>query len=271
MSETTSDTYTHGHHESVVKSHAERGASDSAAFLLPHLNSSTRLLDIGCGPATITCDLAGLVSEVIGVEPVADVLETARQNASSRGITNASFEVGSVYELRFEDNSFDAAYAHQVLQHLSDPVAAIAEMVRVTKPGGVVAVRDADYRAMAWHPQPPELDRWMDLYQEVCRTNDAEPDAGRYLLDWALEAGVERSAITATSSTWLKDTPEAAAGWGATWKNRAVQSSFASQAVEYGLTTAEELEEISAAWAEWGTHRAAWFMIPHGELLIHVS
>ncbi len=270
VSEPTSDTYTHGHHESVVKSHAERDATDSAAFLLPHLNSSMRLLDIGCGPATITCDLARHVSEVVGVEPVADVLETARANAASRGVTNATFKVGSVYELDFEDDSFDAAYAHQVLQHLSDPVAAIEEMVRVTKPGGVVALRDADYRSFAWHPQPPELDRWMDLYQTVCRTNDAEPDAGRYLLEWALEAGVDRSAITTTSSTWLKDSPEACAVWANTWKDRALHSSFASQAVEYGLTTTEELEEISTAWAEWGHHRAAWFMIPHGELLIRV-
>lgn len=271
VSKPASDTYTHGHHESVVKSHAERGANDSAAFLLPHLNESMRLLDVGCGPATITCDLAGHVAEVVGIEPVADVLETARKNASFRGVENVTFEVGSVYGLRFEDGSFDAVYAHQVLQHLSDPVAAIAEMVRVTKPGGVVAVRDADYRAFAWHPQPPELDRWMDLYQAVCRTNGAEPDAGRHLLDWALEAGVDRSAITATSSTWLKDSAEACSVWANTWKDRSVHSSFASQAVEYGLTTTEELEEISAAWLEWGTHRAAWFMIPHGELLIRVS
>ena len=157
-----SDTYTHGHHESVVKSHSERSVEDSAAFLFPHLTTEMRLLDVGCGPATITCDLATHVAEVVGIEPPGSVLDTARANAASRGVANVSFEEGSVYELRFDDDSFDAAYAHQVLQHLSDPVRAIEEMVRVTKPGGVVAIRDADYRAMAWYPQPPELDQWME-------------------------------------------------------------------------------------------------------------
>ena len=264
------DTYTHGHHESVVSSHAARTARDSAAFLLPHLTTGMRLLDVGCGPATITCDLANHVAEVVGIEPPGTVLDNARETAATRGVANVSFEEGSVYELRFDDDSFDAAYAHQVLQHLSDPVRAIEEMVRVTKPGGVVAIRDADYRAMAWYPQPPELDRWMDTYQAVCRTNDAEPDAGRYLLAWALEAGVERSAITATTSTWLKDTPEAAAVWGQTWTDRALKSSFATQAVEYGLAAEADLQAMSEAWNEWGTHEAAWFMIPHGEILVRV-
>ena len=264
------DTYTHGHHESVVRSHAQRSSADSAAFLLPHLTAKTRLLDVGCGPATITCDLADLVDEVVGIEPVADILETARTTAADRGVDNATFAVGSVYELDFADASFDAVYAHQVLQHLSDPVAAIREMVRVTKPGGVVGVRDADYRAMAWFPQLVELDRWMELYQAVARKNKAEPDAGRHLLAWALDAGVARSAITATSSTWLKDTPVECATWGETWKHRSVHSAFAGQAVDYGLTTAEELATISDAWVTWGQHDAAWFMIPHGELIVRV-
>ena len=264
------DTYTHGHHASVVRSHSERTAEDSAGFLLPHLDAPMRLLDVGCGPATITCDLATRVGEVVGIEPPGSVLDDARATAASRGTGNVSFQEGSVYELDFDDASFDVSYAHQVLQHLSDPVRAIEEMVRVTKPGGLVALRDADYRAMAWYPQPPVLDRWMDIYQAVCRTNDAEPDAGRYLLAWALEAGVARSSITASASTWLKDTPEAAARWGQTWTDRAVKSSFASQAVEYELSSQDELNEISAAWTEWGTNEAAWFMIPHGEILIRL-
>lgn len=268
MPESTKDTYTHGHHESVVKSHSERSAADSAGFLLPHLDASMRLLDVGCGPATISCDLAGHVREVVGIEPPGTVLDTARSNTATRGIANISFETASVYELPFEDDSFDVAYAHQVLQHLSDPVAAIKEMVRVTASGGVVALRDADYHAFAWHPQPPELDRWMELYQAVARRNDAEPNAGRYLLEWALAAGVPRSTITASASTWLKDTPEATNVWGQTWRDRSIKSSFAEQAIEYGLTTTEELQAISAAWLKWGTHKAAWYLIPHGEILI---
>lgn len=117
------DTYTHGHHSSVLKVHKWRTAENSAGYLLPHLERSMTLLDVGCGPASITCDLATRVSSVIGIEPLADHLEKAA--ATERGTDNVTFEVGSVYELAFDDDSFDVVHAHQVLQHLTDPVPAL--------------------------------------------------------------------------------------------------------------------------------------------------
>lgn len=229
------------------------------------------LLDVGCGPATITCDLASRVAAVVGIEPVEGILDTARATAAERDVFNATFEVGSVYELRFDDNTFDVAQAHQVLQHLTDPAAAIAEMVRVTKPGGIVAVRDADYHAMTWHPQPPELGRWMDIYQSVARRNDAEPDASRHLIEWALEAGVERSAIAPTVDTWLYASAEDRAWWADLWADRTVNSAFGQQARDYGISNETEQQEIAAAWLEWGRHPAGWFTVPNGELLIRVA
>lgn len=264
------DTYTHGHHSSVLKSHTWRTAENSAGYLLPHLDPSMHLLDIGCGPATITCDLATRVERVIGIEPVEGILEKARATAAERGTANASFEVGSVYELRFDENSFDVVHAHQVLQHLTDPVAALAEMVRVTKPGGLVAVRDADYHAMTWYPQPPELDRWMDIYQSVARHNNAEPNAARHLIEWAMHAGVERSAITATADSWLYATADERAWWADLWADRSVNSAFGEQAREYGYTTEDEQHAIAEAWLQWAEHPAGWFTVPNGELLIRV-
>ncbi len=264
------DTYTHGHHSSVLKSHTWRTAENSAGYLLPHLDKTMTLLDVGCGPATITCDLATRVAAVVGIEPVDDILDKARATAAERNVFNATFEVGSVYDLRFGDDTFDVVHAHQVLQHLTDPAAAIAEMVRVTKPGGLVAVRDADYHAMTWHPQPPELDRWMDIYQAVARHNDAEPDASRYLIEWSLDAGVPRSAITASSDTWLYATDDERAWWADLWADRTVNSAFGEQARQYGITDEAEQREIAAAWLEWATHPAGWFTVPNGELLIRI-
>ena len=87
-----------------------------------------------------------------------------------------------MYALAFPDASFDVVHAHQVLQHLTDPVAALREMRRVCRPDGVVAARDSDYAAFTWFPDDPRLTRWLELYHEVARSNDAEPDAGRHLL-----------------------------------------------------------------------------------------
>ena len=105
-------------------------------------------------------------------------LDLSRATIAERGLGNVEFSVQDVQHLTFEDSSFDVVHAHQVLQHVADPVAALREMRRVTRPGGLVAVRDSDYRAFTWFPQLPELDEWMDLYQRVARGNGGEPDAG---------------------------------------------------------------------------------------------
>ena len=98
-----------------------------------------------------------------------------------------------MYALGFEDHSFDVVHAHQVLQHLSNPVAALAEMRRVCRPGGLVAARDGDYGGFFWFPDDPGLTEWQALYRNVARALGGEPDAGRHLLSWARQAASPRS------------------------------------------------------------------------------
>jgi 2-polyprenyl-3-methyl-5-hydroxy-6-metoxy-1,4-benzoquinol methylase len=250
------DTYTHGHSEPVLQSHRWRTAENSAAYLLPSLRTGLDLLDVGCGPGTITVDLAALVApgRVIGLDVSADPLAEARGLAERAGV-EVTFEVGDVYALAEADDSFDVVHAHQVLQHLTDPVAALREMARVCRPGGVVAVRDVDYGAVTWFPADEGLDRWLDLY------------AGRHLLSWAHRAGLHDT--VATTSSWCFATPADREWWGTSWAGRATASSFAEQAVAYGLATPEELAEIAAAWLRWASADDGWLDM-HGELLIRV-
>ena len=104
---------------------------------------------------------------------------------------NVEFSVGDLHALGIDDDTFDVVHAHQVLQHLADPVAALREMKRVCKPGGLVAARDADYGVFRWYPDDPAMDRWLALYRTIARRNAGEPDAGRFLLAWAHAAGFE--------------------------------------------------------------------------------
>lgn len=259
----SNDGYVHGHHESVLRSHSWRTVENSAAHLIAHLHPGLRVLDAGCGPGTITADLATRVApgEVIGIDESAEIIERA---AADYGET-AAFRVGDVYALDADDDSFDIVHAHQLLQHLRDPVAALAEMRRVVRPGGIVAVRDADYGAMAWAPQSAGLDRWMALYRAMTANNGQNADAGRHLLGWAHAAGF--TTVRVTSSNWTFADPEARRWWADPWADRVRHSSYRTTALEQGLADDAELEAIAAAWHAWAAHPDGFFLCPHGELI----
>ena len=259
--------YTHGHHESVLRAHRRRTAENSAGYLLPHLRPGAALLDVGCGPGTITVDLAARVApgQVTAVEQASDALDFARAEARARGQSNIVFVTSDIHALDFPDDTFDVVHAHQVLQHVADPVQALRELRRVCKPGGVVAVRDADYAGFAWYPQLPALDQWMELYAAAARANGGEPDAGRRLLSWAQKAGFDD--MTATGSLWCFATPEDRDWWGGMWADRIVESALARQLIDSGMASADELDEISSAWRQWAAAPDGWLAIPHGEIL----
>ncbi|GIJ00622.1 methyltransferase family protein [Sediminihabitans luteus] len=267
-----SESYTHGHHESVLRSHRWRTAENSAAFLLSSLHDGATLLDVGCGPGTVTVDLAGHVGggRVIGVDASAKVLESARELATTKGVTNVEFQQANAYELPFADDTFDVVFAHQVLQHLSDPVAALREMKRVAKPGGVVACRESDYSAMTWYPDSHGLTEWNELYHEVTRAYGFEADAGRRLLAWTQDAGFAPEQITPSAGVWCYSTPADRQWWGGLWAERCIASNFAVQAKESALADDVALEQLAQDWLRWAAEPAGWFAVLHGEVLARV-
>jgi SAM-dependent methyltransferase len=257
--------YTHGHHESVLRSHRWRTAENSAGYLLPHLGPGMCLLDVGCGPGTITADLAARVAPgtVLGMDRSEDALVAARGLAG--GVPGLSFRAGDVYAMEFDDGSFDVVHAHQVLQHLNDPVAALVEMRRVCRPDGLVAVRDSDYATMTWYPDSPEIARWLDLYCRTARANGGEPDAGRRLVSWAHGAGF--ADLTASASSWCFWTPEDRRWWAETWAERITLSALSGRIVELGLADRGTLDAIGAGWLRWAEATDGWFAMIHGEVL----
>ncbi|GEM_PF-914988 len=152
-----------------------------------------------------------------------------------------------------------------MLRHLADPVKALRDMARYCKPGGHIAVRDADYGAMAWYPQLPGVSAWFTTYCRSARATGGEPDAGRQLRAWANATGLE---ITyAGASTWTYATPEATAWWGNTQADRVLHSTFAERTRAQGLTDAD-LQIMARDWRTWGQDPDAWFFPPHGELIV---
>jgi len=240
---------------------------NSAAYLSPYLAPGMNVLDVGCGPGSISADLARLVrpGRVLAVDNVASIVEEAGAQIADDGTDNIEFAVADAYELDMPADSFDVVHAHQVLQHLSEPVVALGEMRRVCRPQGIVAARDADYGAMTWYPSDPALDDWLEVYHQIARANRAEPDAGRRLHAWARQAGF--TDVTATASVWCFASGADRGWWGGLWAERVVGSAFATQAIDGGFATQGHLEAMSAAWRRWADHRDGWFSVLHGEVL----
>ena len=264
--------YVAGHHKTVLRSHTMRTAANSAAYLVSSIQPNMHILDVGCGPGTITADFAALVPQgrVVGLEPVATPLKAARVTLEERGLTNAEFVVGNVHKMVFGDKTFDVAHCHQVLQHVGNPVQALREMKRVTKDGGYVAARECDWSIMTWFPEVEGLLEWQSLWAKVARANGGEPNAGRRLVHWALQAGFERDKIKSTTTAWCFSTFEERAWWGGMWADRVVTGDFAKMVVAGGYGTEEDLQKISEAWKEWVNKEDGWFTLVHGEVLCMV-
>jgi ubiquinone/menaquinone biosynthesis C-methylase UbiE len=262
--------YTHGQHEAVLRSHRWRTARNSAAYLIDHLRPGMTLLDIGCGAGTITADLAALVApgRVTAADASPEALTQARETIRGRGLTNVVVAAADLHALPYPDASFDVVHAHQVLQHVADPVRALREMRRVCRPSGLVAARDSDYQAMTWYPEVAALDEWLTLYRTVARHNGGEPDAGRQLRAWARRAGC--TDVVSTASAWCYSTADERAWWSALWADRMLTSAVGGQAMEYGYASRADLERIADGWRTWGAADEGWFAVLHGEVLIRV-
>jgi SAM-dependent methyltransferase len=202
-----SSSYAIGYTPGATTAHAGRSATKHAAFLLPQLRPNMSILDVGCGPGSITCDLAELVPQgnVIGVDLSADMIDIATKAAEMSGVRNVKFKVGDVLGkggLKFQDGGFDVVFCHQLLNHLRDPVGALREMKRLCNPHtGILALREGIMHV--WYPDDPRLEEMDLIFNTVMRASGvAQPGAGKYLPAWARGVGFtpERTLFTVQGS-----------------------------------------------------------------------
>jgi ubiquinone/menaquinone biosynthesis C-methylase UbiE len=244
---------------------ARRTALKDAAFFLPYLQPGIRLLDCGCGPGTISIGLSELIApgELVGIDTSDRLLEAAREHAREQGLTNTRFELADIHNLPFDAGSFDAAIVSRVLEHLADPVAAMREVRRVLKPGGVVGVCSSDYGGAIIAPIDPLLEQWVALHRRHRESYGGNPLMGRFLRATLLEAGFVRVVGSASSEYYgdaegTRSIAGTAIGLsqGAGWGDTVVAKRF---------TDRETLDQLVAAWRAWGERPDALYVIPHGE------
>lgn len=140
-----------GDWERVRKSYFDdRVASIAIEKLLPR---NLVLADIGCGTGTLTFELARFARTVIGVDLSKEMLRRARAAAEERELGNVQFRRGDASDLPLDSRSVDAAFSVMVLHFLEQPERAVAELCRITRPGGSVILVDLVQHTQEWMRQ----------------------------------------------------------------------------------------------------------------------
>lgn len=151
-------------------------------------------LDVGCGGGDVAFELArrvGRAGRVVGTDIDATKLRLAAREAEEQQLGNVEFRQADILESD-PAPAFDLVYARFLLTHLADPAAALAQMVRALRPGGVAIVEDIDFAGHFCHPPSPAFARFVELYAQVVQRRGGDPYIGPRLPELLLDAGCER-------------------------------------------------------------------------------
>lgn len=275
--------------------HAFPAPLDVPEFLLPHLSANTRLLDAGCGQAALTMNLAehitqlgGAPAQVTGVDQSADAIAEATELAAEKSL-DVPFQRADIHQLPFADATFDVVFCHQVLHHVADPQVVLQEFRRVTKPGGIIAVRDADFGAMTWFPPNPGLSRWRATFSVGLATHDGNPAMGRQVPHTFYSAGLTDLSVSGSLTAYASEAERealaekwtrrsmsphsartTAAALGEDFPDTAVTDDGELVPSELGTVTREALTQITEGWSQWAATGGAAFFIPNTEVIARV-
>ena len=262
--------YLNDHNVQAVIS--QRTAHKEAAFALHHLQLDSCILDVGCGPGSITCDFAALVphGHVVGVDIDPAVVDSARQRARRMGLNNIEFRVGDIVEglTDFQDGKFDTVFCHQLLTHVSDPVAAMREMRRlVNRKKGVVAAREI--LTILWSPTNPVLE---GLTKWFARAFRAASGAGKVVGEtlphvWARRAGFEEECIVnGASGVGTNTRRQRNTSFEQLQGMMAEGTSFRESMIKAGATQ-KDFDDIKEALEVWRDNADGWNMWLSSEII----
>ena len=200
------ENYTPGHTANALSFMASRDLESHGFFLVPLLQPGFDVLDAGCGPATISADIADAVfpGKVTALDVSTSELDQGRRLVEGREIVNLELVAGSAYKMPFPDRSFNVVFSLDLIEHLSEPLKALREFHRVTRPGGFVALSTPDWDSIEISPLPMALGRAINAYRDLEERNGGNSRAGFHLSEWLIEAGF----APLSNGEWTQDYEE---------------------------------------------------------------
>ena len=257
----TSEPYTLGYSDGVIRTLQERTLATCASFFLPHLRPGMTVLDCGCGPGSLTLEIAERVApgQVLGIDMDPGQCAKARALADARRIANVRFEPADVYPLPYPDATVDAVFSHALVSHLAEPMRAFAESRRVLKPGGVLAVSANDYGTYAVSPAGSAMERMTALYTRVITHNGGNRLLARHLRGALVEAGFARAEGHAGADP--SGTPERVRGFAAGMAEVARGSSFVQTVLSQGWMDQADIAALPNELLLWGERPDAYVAV----------
>ncbi len=269
VDESSTPAYTMGYAEEFERFLRRRTADTHAGYLLPHLKPGMRMLDIGCGPGTISVGLAGAVDpgEFFGVDMDASQVDLASKAAREGGHSNARFRVADALDLPFPDDHFDVVHCHAVLMHIPDTRAALAEVTRVLRTGGILGAREYIGDSSFIEPDAGNLNECVAMYSSLVTANGGQPQMGKQLRAKISDAGFVD--VEASASFENFGSPSDVAALGGFLIEYLFGPPIADQAIAHGLATREDFDGWRDAVPGWRDHPGAIAALAWGEAIGH--
>lgn len=257
--------YLHGQDNDILTLFRRRTAENSTKFLLPHLTPTNRLLDIGCGPGSITSSLKAYITSgtIIGVDIDPSVVSQASAIYTKDGLT---FQQAGLPNLPFPDSSFDIVLAHMVMHHLrkGTHADALLEMKRVLKPGGLLAVADASLNDTVIAPEHPGVQKFA---RALADSTDAHGDveAGHRMPRLVREAGFERIEVSGKVQDF--GLPDGYIAFAKVMRARLETSNMVDSWRRIGLVPEDEIQEMKEGLEIMANSQDGMLFIPDVEVL----
>ncbi len=236
--------YPFGYSPAAVGMMKSRTAEANAGFLIDHLSRGMSVLDIGCGPGSITLGIAKAVApgEVTGIDIEPTQVALGRDQAKQLGLSNCKFETASVFDLPIPDEAIDAVFGHTILMQFNDINPVLSEVKRVLKPGGLVGFCEVDIGASLYHSEESVIRDVMLTLRRSIFHNEGNPDIGRALPALISSAGLQ---VLSTSARYsCSSTADAKRNMYKAMTNLWEQAEFPAQAVELGWLSESERESM---------------------------
>ena len=257
--------YTMGFSEEIMESFRRYTAASCAAYLLPRLQPGFRVLDVGCGPGSISVGLAEAVApgELHGIDMEPSQIEVAGHLAQSHGRDNVILQVADALNLPFEDDYFDAVHCHNILMHVPDTAALLTELKRVLKPGGIIGAREMIVGSSFTYPDYGVISHAWDMFADLLEADDGHPQMGRELKGRLAHAGFSDIEVSATIDVYSHPEDVAFIYW--VVQNWFLSPEILEAAIKYGASTQELADQISQTYEKWREDPAAFCAIAFGE------